>query len=118
MHDVHDVPEWVPLSPTVVGLSGIALAYIMYMFAPSLPGKLASTFRGIYLFLLNKWYFDELYDAHLRPPDPRPGAHAVAEGRRRHHRRRAQRRRRARGRGRRTARSACRPGVSPAMPSS
>jgi len=24
---------------------------------------LASTFRPIYLFLLNKWYFDELYDA-------------------------------------------------------
>ncbi len=63
MHDAHEVPSWVPLAPTVVGLSGIALAYIMYMFAPSIPGKLASTFRGIYLFLLNKWYFDELYDA-------------------------------------------------------
>ncbi|MEO3471594.1 NADH-quinone oxidoreductase subunit L [Roseomonas sp. CAU 1739] len=63
MHAVHEVPEWVPLAPTVVGLSGIALAYIMYMFAPSIPGKLAATFHGIYLFLLNKWYFDELYDA-------------------------------------------------------
>ena len=29
---------------------------------PSLPGKLASAFHPIYLFLLNKWYFDELYD--------------------------------------------------------
>ena len=63
MHDAHEVPSWVPLAPTVVGLSGIALAYVLYMFAPSIPGKLASTFRGIYLFLLNKWYFDELYDA-------------------------------------------------------
>jgi NADH-quinone oxidoreductase subunit L len=30
---------------------------------PLLPMQLATTFRGIYLFLLNKWYFDELYDA-------------------------------------------------------
>jgi NADH-quinone oxidoreductase subunit L len=35
----------------------------MYMVFPLLPMQLATTFRGIYLFLLNKWYFDELYDA-------------------------------------------------------
>ena len=63
MHNAHEVPEWVALLPTGIALSGIALAYIMYMIAPSLPGKLASTFHAIYLFLLNKWYFDELYDA-------------------------------------------------------
>jgi NADH-quinone oxidoreductase subunit L len=68
MHDAHEVPSWVPIAPTVVGLSGIALAYILYMFAPSLPGKLAATFRGIYLFLLNKWYFDELYDTVIVRP--------------------------------------------------
>jgi len=63
MHAVHDVPSWVPLAPTVVALSGIVLAYILYMAAPAIPAKLATTFRGLYLFLLNKWYFDELYDA-------------------------------------------------------
>jgi NADH-quinone oxidoreductase subunit L len=63
MEAAHHVPEWVPLAPTVVGLSGIALAYILYMLAPSIPGKLASSFGGLYRFLLNKWYFDELYDA-------------------------------------------------------
>jgi NADH-quinone oxidoreductase subunit L len=63
MHAAHEVPSWVPLAPTVVGLSGIALAYILYMLAPSIPGKLAATFGGLYRFLLNKWYFDELYDA-------------------------------------------------------
>lgn len=62
MHAVHEVPSWVPLAPTVVGLAGIALAYVLYMFAPSIPGKLAETFGGLYRFLLNKWYFDELYD--------------------------------------------------------
>ncbi len=63
LHHAHDVPAWVPLAPTVVGVAGIALAYVLYMFAPGIPGWLAARFRGVYLFLLNKWYFDELYDA-------------------------------------------------------
>jgi NADH-quinone oxidoreductase subunit L len=60
---LEDVPLWVDTTPTVVGLLGIAAAYVMYMAFPLLPMRLASTFRGVYLFLLNKWYFDELYDA-------------------------------------------------------
>lgn len=60
---MHHVPDWVPLAPTVVGVLGIALAYALYMFAPDLPGRLAGAFPGVYRFLLNKWYFDELYDA-------------------------------------------------------
>ncbi|WP_135466457.1 NADH-quinone oxidoreductase subunit L [Crenalkalicoccus roseus] len=63
LHDMHEVPGWVPIAPAAIGLAGIALAYVMYMIAPELPGRLASRFRGLYLFLLNKWYFDELYDA-------------------------------------------------------
>ena len=58
----HHVPLWVKLAPLVVGVAGIALAYLMYMFRTELPGVLAARFRPIYLFLLNKWYFDELYD--------------------------------------------------------
>jgi NADH-quinone oxidoreductase subunit L len=58
----------VPLAPTVVGLAGIALAYLLYMLAPSIPGRLAAGFAGLYRFLLNKWYFDELYDAILVRP--------------------------------------------------
>jgi NADH-quinone oxidoreductase subunit L len=57
------VPEWVPLAPTVMGVAGIGLAYLLYMVAPGIPAQLAARFRGVYLFLLNKWYFDELYDA-------------------------------------------------------
>jgi NADH-quinone oxidoreductase subunit L len=63
-----EVPLWVDATPTVVGLLGIATAYVMYMAFPLLPIRLASTFRGIYLFVLNKWYFDELYDAILVQP--------------------------------------------------
>jgi NADH-quinone oxidoreductase subunit L len=60
---LEEVPLWVDATPTVVGLLGIATAYVMYMVYPLLPMRLATPFRGIYLFLLNKWYFDELYDA-------------------------------------------------------
>lgn len=47
---------------------GIGLAYVMYIANPLMPLKLASTFRPIYNFLLNKWYFDELYDAMIVRP--------------------------------------------------
>ena len=59
----HGVPGWVKLLPLGLGLGGIVLAYGMYMLFPGLPGALAGRFQPVYRFLLNKWYFDELYDA-------------------------------------------------------
>jgi NADH-quinone oxidoreductase subunit L len=59
----HHAPFWVKAAPLVVGLAGIGLAYLFYIAQPALPGMVATRFRAIYLFLLNKWYFDELYDA-------------------------------------------------------
>ncbi len=58
----HHVPMWVKLAPLIVGGGGIALAYLLYIRLPVLPGFLASVFNVLYKFLLNKWYFDELYD--------------------------------------------------------
>jgi len=58
----HHVEAWVGTLPTIVGVAGISLAYVLYLFVPSIPGALAKTFNGLYRFLLNKWYFDELYD--------------------------------------------------------
>ena len=63
LEHAHHLPAWVPLAPTLVGLAGIALAYVMYMAVPGLPAQLAGRFPAVYRFLLNKWYFDELYDA-------------------------------------------------------
>ncbi len=48
--------------PLIVSLGGLGLAYLMYIKRPDLPGRLAAAFPGVYQFLLNKWYFDELYD--------------------------------------------------------
>ncbi len=58
----HHPPEWVVWSATIAMSAGFALAYLYYIVAPWLPEATARAFRPLYLFLLNKWYFDELYD--------------------------------------------------------
>ena len=62
LENAHHVPAWVKYLPLVVGVGGIALAYLMYALVPSLPGLVAARFRVIHTFLVHKWYFDELYD--------------------------------------------------------
>ena len=62
LSDAHNVNIWVKLAPTVVGVVGVALAYYLYMVKTYLPARLAARFHYIYLFLYNKWYFDELFD--------------------------------------------------------
>jgi NADH-quinone oxidoreductase subunit L len=57
--------EWAPLA---AGIAGFAVAAWFYILNPELPARLAKQFNGLYLFLLNKWYFDELYDAVLVRP--------------------------------------------------
>lgn len=63
MHEAHSVPAWVKVSPFIAMLSGFALAWLMYIRNPGAPAKLAAQQPGLYQFLLNKWYFDELYNA-------------------------------------------------------
>ncbi len=46
----------------VIALSGIGLAYLMYVKGAISPVKMAARFKPIYTFLYNKWYFDELYN--------------------------------------------------------
>ncbi|MCX7286233.1 MAG: NADH-quinone oxidoreductase subunit L [Rhodobacterales bacterium] len=62
IHEAHEAPKWVKVSPFVAMVLGFALAWLFYIKNPSLPGRLAAQQRPLYLFLLNKWYFDELYD--------------------------------------------------------
>jgi NADH-quinone oxidoreductase subunit L len=68
LHEAHGVPAWVKLSPFIAMISGLALAYLMYIRRPDLPAKLAAQQAPLYNFLLNKWYFDELYDAIIIKP--------------------------------------------------
>jgi NADH-quinone oxidoreductase subunit L len=62
IHAAHDVPTWVKVSPFIAMVLGFALAWKFYIASPEIPGKLATQQRPLYLFLLNKWYFDELYE--------------------------------------------------------
>ena len=62
LHDLHYVPQWVIRSPLVMMILGFVMAYWFYIRTPSLPGQLAARHDILYRFLLNKWYFDELYD--------------------------------------------------------
>jgi NADH-quinone oxidoreductase subunit L len=41
---------------------GSGLAWQMYIRKPHLPAQLARQHHWLYLFLLNKWYFDEIYE--------------------------------------------------------
>lgn len=59
----HAAPGWAKIAPTIAMLLGFLIAFVMYVTSPNVPVTLATRFRGLYLFLLNKWYFDELYDA-------------------------------------------------------
>ncbi len=62
LEEFHHVPLWVKLSPFVMMVLGFLLAYWMYIRSPQIPGEIAKTQPALYQFLLNKWYFDEIYD--------------------------------------------------------
>ena len=58
----HASPWTVRISPFLAMLIGLGLAWLFYVRDPSLPGRVAATNAPLYRFLLNKWYFDEIYD--------------------------------------------------------
>src|SRR5690606_17128953 len=61
MHALHETPVLVKLLPGTVMLIGLLIAWSAYVRNPQLAKTFAAQFRMLYLFLLNKWYFDELY---------------------------------------------------------
>ncbi len=66
-------PLWfLLLTPTLVVLS-IPLAYYLFLKNRNLPERLASINKPLYQFLLNKWYFDELYDVLFVKPSKKLG---------------------------------------------
>ncbi len=68
IHDFHNVPWLVRLAPFIMMLIGFATAWLFYIRSPAIPGELAKQHAGLYKFLLNKWYFDEIYDFLLVRP--------------------------------------------------
>ncbi len=69
----NEAPDWVVVAPTLAMAAGFAVAWYFYITNPLVPFGLAKRFRGAYLFLLNAWYFDALYDALFVRPAKRLG---------------------------------------------
>src|SRR5712691_8002865 len=62
LEEMHRVPYWVAMLPTLMMALGFLVAWQFYIRQPELPAELARQQEPLYRFLLNKWYFDELYD--------------------------------------------------------
>jgi NADH-quinone oxidoreductase subunit L len=62
IEDMETIPEWIKVLPTVLMVIGLYISYVFYIRRPHLPVELGRRHRMLYEFLLNKWYFDELYD--------------------------------------------------------
>jgi NADH-quinone oxidoreductase subunit L len=73
LHHIHDVPFGVKLAPFLAMLLGFGIAYQLYIRSPDTPKNLALYHGALYRFLLNKWYFDELYDFLFVRPAKRLG---------------------------------------------
>ncbi|MDG4893937.1 NADH-quinone oxidoreductase subunit L [Mesorhizobium sp. WSM4976] len=73
LHEIHELPLWVELAPFVAMVIGLLVAWKFYIRSPELPRSVAANHRLLYAFLLNKWYFDELYDFLFVQPAKRLG---------------------------------------------
>jgi NADH-quinone oxidoreductase subunit L len=62
LHAMHEIPGWAVWAPTIMMVIGFAFALWFYILDPSVPVQLARSQDALYRFLLNKWYFDEIYD--------------------------------------------------------
>jgi NADH-quinone oxidoreductase subunit L len=62
LEELHHVPLVWALLPTVMMVLGFAVAWQFYIRRPDIPVELARQHDVLYRFLLNKWYFDELYE--------------------------------------------------------
>jgi len=62
LENMHSVPLHIVLLPTVMMALGFVVAWQFYIRKPHIPVELARQHDFLYRFLLNKWYFDELYE--------------------------------------------------------
>jgi NADH-quinone oxidoreductase subunit L len=62
LHEMHEVPGWVGFMPFLMMAGGFLVALWFYILQPGVAQRLAAANPALYKFLLNKWYFDELYD--------------------------------------------------------
>jgi NADH-quinone oxidoreductase subunit L len=73
LEELHHVPIYIGIAPTIMMVIGFVIAWQFYIRRPDIPVELARQHDVLYRFLLNKWYFDEIYDALLVRPTKRLG---------------------------------------------
>jgi len=73
IEEMEEIPVWIKVLPTLMMAIGWYVSYVFYIRRPYLPEDLANQQPMLYQFLLNKWYFDELYDLIFVRPAKRIG---------------------------------------------
>jgi NADH-quinone oxidoreductase subunit L len=73
IEDMEKMPEPIKLLPTAMMALGFVVSWLFYIRRPYIPVELARRHQMLYQFLLNKWYFDELYDLIFVRPAKRIG---------------------------------------------
>ena len=63
-----EIPILIKYLPTLAGVGGIGLAYVMYVLNPALADNLRQSLSALHNLLLNKYYVDEFYDAAIVRP--------------------------------------------------
>ncbi len=59
---MEEIPGWAALTPTIVMLVGLSIAWNNYIRNPDAADRFVAQFPAVHRFVLNKWYFDELYE--------------------------------------------------------
>ncbi len=73
-HATHDAHIPAMITSLILAFAGIGFAFAMYRRRMVDPDKLAARFKPVHTFLMNKWYFDEIYEKWIVIP----GLHLVA----------------------------------------
>src|SRR6202044_2527604 len=73
IEEMEKIPESIKLLPTAMMAIGFGGSWLFYIRRPYMPVELARQHQMLYQFLLNKWYFDELYDLIFVRPMKRIG---------------------------------------------
>ena len=66
-------PLWFLLLTPILVILSIPFSYYLFIKNKKLPEQIANVNKPLYQFLLNKWYFDELYDALFVRPSKKMG---------------------------------------------
>jgi NADH-quinone oxidoreductase subunit L len=66
-------PFWFLMLTPILVVSSIPIAYYLFVKNKNLTEQIANVNKPLYQFLLNKWYFDELYDVLIVKPSKNLG---------------------------------------------